>query len=155
MTLYEIPFQLVTLEYDANVMPIVEAWLDDRAIRMVLDTGASHTCVDRDLVKPLLREKNVREEDSNAVMGLGGRRLSHTICRLPLLRIGDIEWHDYKVVAVRMRNINKMLAWLGLPAIGGLLGCDLLQTSHAVLDFDRLCLCLRKEETEMNAVTDN
>ena len=51
MTEEIVPFQLVTLENDENVMPLVEAELNGFPIRLVVDTGASHTCLDKSAVR--------------------------------------------------------------------------------------------------------
>ncbi len=149
MTEEIVPFQLVTLENDENVMPLVEAELNGFPIRLVVDTGASHTCLDKSAVRrcipsALQRKRfSVREEDSAAadtVMGLGGRRLSHVLCMVNGLKIGNLVVSDYRVVAVRLTNINKMLRFIGQEPIDGLMGCDLLSQYHARIDFGTMTI---------------
>ena len=143
MAWINVPFQLLTLENAENVMPLVEGRLNGFPLRLVVDTGASHTCLDKVSLKrmaPLaLSRKKKQASDTetlkDTVMGVGGRRLSHTVCILPSLHIGELALHDYMVIAVRLHNVNKMLHWIGHPPIDGLLGCDVLQAYGAILDF--------------------
>ena len=164
MASIDIPFRLVELENEENVMPLVEGELNGHLIRMVVDTGASHSCFDRASVKKYAPKAFPRNKvscaltdsgDKDTVMGLGGRRISHTICRLNSLKIGDLELTDYKVVAVRLGSINKMLHWIGQEPIDGLLGCDVLQSHAAVLDFKALCIRMQTGETVNNSADEN
>ena len=146
MPVFEIPFELVCLEDDFNFMPLVHVLIGANEVGLVIDTGASHTCLDKELVKkfrPLEQPKS-----DNTVMGIGGRRLSHSMCELPDFQIGGLHLECYKVVAIRMKNVNKMLKWLGRKPIGGLLGCDFLECYHAVLDFNNRILRLEQPENE-------
>lgn len=142
----EQPFRLLTLENADNVMPLLDAELNGHPVRLIIDTGASHTCLDKSVVKKYAPEacrKRVSPDDDpgktkeNTVMGLGGRRLSHAVGVVGVLKIGELEIRDYMVVAVRLANINKMLRWIGQEPIDGLLGCDILRTYRASLDFER------------------
>jgi hypothetical protein len=149
MTEEIVPFQLVTLENDENVMPLVEAELNGFPIRLVVDTGASHTCLDRSAVKKCLCStpgiSGVSSEKessfgSDTVMGLGGRRLKHAFCRVESLKFGDLVIRDYQVVAVRLSNINRMLRWIGMEPIDGLLGCDVLSRYRVQMDFENMMM---------------
>ena len=140
-----VPFQLVTLENDENVMPLVEAELNGFPIRLVVDTGASHTCIDKTAFRRCaLSKKNgighfrhsVEDGEPDTVMGLGGRRLSHSFNTVDVLRLGVLEVISYQVVVVRLTNINRMLHLIGKDPIDGLLGCDLLTQYHARMDFE-------------------
>ena len=136
MECYEIPFMLVSFEDASNVMPLVMplvmAEVAGVETRLVLDTGASHTCMDKKMVKPFIVPKAETEQE---VMGIGGRRLSNCICLIPQIRIGGLCLQSYKVVAVRMGNINRMLSKFGQEPIGGLLGSDFFGHYHAVIDY--------------------
>lgn len=145
MSVVEVPFQTVTLENVENIMPVVEAELNGHPIRLVVDTGASHTCLDKSMVKKYAAAELHSEHSpfgnsassKDTVMGLGGRRLSHALYTLDTLSIGGLKLESYTVVAVRMSNINKMLKWVGQESIAGLLGCDVLQAHKACMDFER------------------
>ena len=143
------PFRLVTLENEANVMPLVAAELNGFPVQLVVDTGASHTCLDRSTVRKCLHstpdasEVQAAEDSSggpDTVMGLGGRRLKHAFCHVEVLKFGDLEIRDYRVVAVRLANINKMLRWIGMEPIDGLLGCDVLSRDSVQMDFENMMM---------------
>ena len=142
MATYEVPLLLISLEDFANVMPLVEVEVAGQRMKMVLDTGASHTCMDRDRVKSF---KVHPPSADHAVMGIGGHRLSNFFCSLPTFQIGGLLLQNYQVVAVRMRNVNRMLKKLGREPLGGLLGSDFLQKYHAVISYEMSVLRLQDE----------
>lgn len=149
MTEVTVPFQLVTLENDENRMPLVQAELNGIPVSLVVDTGASHTCIDRSAFKrctasrpdtPSRLRCSVDEGMSDTVMGLGGRRLSHSFDTIDVLRFGELEVRSYRVVLVRLANINRMLRLIGKDPIDGLLGCDLLSQYNVRMDFGTMTM---------------
>lgn len=134
MESYCLPFTLVSLEEASSLMPMVETTIAGIQTHLVIDTGASHTCMDKGIVKKF--KTDLEESKDNAVIGIGGRRLMNCICMVPDLQIGDFHIESYRVVAVRMSHINKALAKLGCKPIGGLLGSDFLSRFKAVINYE-------------------
>ncbi|MCR5190027.1 MAG: hypothetical protein K6C07_01260, partial [Bacteroidales bacterium] len=60
---------------------------------------------------------------------------SHSFDTIDVLRFGELEVRSYRVVLVRLANINRMLRLIGKDPIDGLLGCDLLSQYNVRMDF--------------------
>ena len=76
------PFQLVTLENDENRMPLVQAELNGIPVSLVVDTGASHTCIDRSAFK---RCTVSRPDSPGRLAPAGGSLYGIPVCLLDLL----------------------------------------------------------------------
>jgi predicted aspartyl protease len=131
----QVPFQLIQLENEENLHPIIDAKINDTPIRLVIDTGASHSCIDKKEVKKLLKNKTKVSED--IVMGIGNKKLTNTMVTIKELTIGELAIKDYTIVA-----INKMMAMMNLAPINGLLGSDILCKYEALIDYKNRCLTL-------------
>ena len=129
----EIPFEIVELDGCQNVHPIVEAYIENQLLRLVIDTGASHSCLSKKAVKHLIGKTDIK---ADAVVGIGRRLFNNKFARVPIFRIGDLEIRDYSFLSLQINHINKMLSSLGLGTIDGLLGSDILYTYKAVIDYN-------------------
>lgn len=136
----QIPIEIVELENDENLHPVIEAKINGNPIRLVIDTGASHTCIDKKEVKKLLKNKiNV---SNDIVMGVGTKSLKNTIINIKELTVGDLEIKDYNIVVIKLSHINKMMEMLGIRPVNGLLGSDILYKYQAIIDYKNCCLTL-------------
>lgn len=136
----QVPFQLIQLENEENLHPIIDAKINDTPIRLVIDTGASHSCIDKKEVKKLLKNKTKVSED--IVMGIGNKKLTNTMVTIKELTIGELAIKDYTIVAINLKHINKMMEMMNLPPINGLLGSDILCKYEALIDYKNRCLTL-------------
>ena len=129
----EIPFEIVELDEQQNVHPIIEAYMDDQLIRLVIDTGASHSCLSKKSVKHLIGKKDIK---ADVVLGIGRGMFRNRFVCVPIFRIGELEICDYPFLCIQINHINKMLSSLGLKPIDGLLGSDILYAYKAVIDYN-------------------
>lgn len=136
----QVPFQLIQLENEENLHPIIDAKINNTPIRLVIDTGASHSCIDKKEVKKLLKNKTKVSED--IVMGIGNKKLTNTMVTIKELTIGELAIKDYTIVAINLKHINKMMEMMNLPPINGLLGSDILCKYEALIDYKNRCLTL-------------
>lgn len=134
----QIPIEIIELQDNQNLHPIIEAHLNGLAIRLVIDTGASHSCLDKSLLKHLLKNKN--KSTSEIVMGIGNNKMTNNIVQIDELKIGELIINNYPVVALKISHINKMLKMLDLKPINGLLGSDILYKHQAVIDYKNCLL---------------
>jgi hypothetical protein len=99
-----IPIKIITLQDQQNLHPMIEAQLDGKNIRLVIDTGASHSCLDKGLVKHLLKNKN--KTSSDIVMGIGNKKMTNNIVTISELKLGDLTIHDYPILILKL-TLNK------------------------------------------------
>jgi predicted aspartyl protease len=92
----QIPIEILELQDDQNIHPLIEAHLNGLAIRLVIDTGASHSCLDKSLLKHLLKNKN--KSTSEIVMGIGNKKMTNNIVTVDELKIGDLTINNYPLL---------------------------------------------------------
>lgn len=136
----QIPIEIIQLENEQNLHPLIEAKINGNPIRLVIDTGASHTCIDKKNVKTLLKNKQPTSND--IVMGIGNKKMKNTMLTINELSFGDLTINNYPIVVLKLSHINKMLTLFGLSPINGLLGSDILMKYNAIIDYKNLCLTL-------------
>jgi len=132
MNVIEIPFKIIELEDQQNIMLVVEAFIGECPINLVIDTGASHSCLSKKSIKNLT-EKITTKVD--AVLGIGKGRLKNKMVNVPSFKIGDLEIKDYPFLILSLTHINNMLSSIGMETISGFLGSDILYAYKAKIDY--------------------
>lgn len=130
----EVPFQLVGANATAIVVPAVLNGRD--SVSLILDTGATLTCLDSDVVHDL----NLSERFG--VVGAGvslGRSARMRLMKLDSIRVGAASATDITVCAVDLANVRALS-----PNVRGLLGLNFLRHFRVTLDFERNVLRLQR-----------
>jgi hypothetical protein len=147
MNIIEIPFEIRELDGNQNMQPVVMAQIDEFQLRLVIDTGASHSCLSKKLVKKFINKKELK---ADVVMGVGRGRLNNKLIEIPSFKIGDLEIKDHLFLSLQISHINKMLTSLGIEPIDGLLGSDILYAYQAVIDYSTQKLIFYVEDAGNN-----
>ncbi len=131
---------------DGGCHLFVSAYIYDHAIRLLVDTGASHTLLDKKIITTLLPEVTLQP---NALLatGAGTNNLKSEIAQLPELRIGAVRLKA-TVAVMDLAHVNDTYRQAGLPEIMGVLGCDILVSNQAILNLkkERLSLLVPRKE---------
>lgn len=136
-----IPLEVQYLDNKQNVQLILSVKIGRRMQRMVIDTGASHSCLSPHIVNENYKQQAVNIDDK--VLSASENIEQPTLLyELPGIRIGDIYLRHYPFLMLDISHINAMLSSLHLPPVAGLIGSDLLQKYHAVIDYNSLTLTL-------------
>ena len=143
MNTIEIPFEIRELDNEQNMQPVVIAHIGEFPVRLVIDTGASRSCLSKKLVKQFVNKKEVK---ADVVMGVGRGRLNNKLVEIPSFKIGELEINDYLFLSLQISHINKMLTALGIDPIDGLLGSDILYTYKTIVDYSSKKLVFQIEE---------
>lgn len=112
----------------------IDARVNGRAARLVVDTGASGTVVDRES----LRAWGIAtaQEDKNVAVGCGGSNPASTIL-IEELGLEGLTLANVSVHATDFSHTNAALAAGGADRIDGVLGGDILQSRSAVIDYGK------------------
>ncbi len=151
MNIIEIPFEIRELDSKQNMQPVVMAQIDEYLLRLVIDTGASHSCLSKKLVKKFINRKELK---ADVVMGVGRGRLNNKLIEISNFKIGDLDIKDHLFLSLQLSHINKMLTSLGIEPIDGLLGSDILCMYKALIDYSsqKLIFQLNNNEEENSVV---
>lgn len=128
----ELPFRLVGPGGAAIVVPVS---INGREpVDLILDTGATLTCVDTALAREMALPERRRAVGMAVGVGAAGRVRLHAV---DSLRVGGAVARGLTVCAMDLRALRA----LG-PGVHGLLGLDVLRNFRVTLDFEREVLRL-------------
>lgn len=133
MNYTEIPINVINIEGDGFHL-IAEGFINGKAARFVVDTGASRTVFDKDKILNYIDNPEFSEKEGLSA-GIGGTDISSFIFTLEELRFGELTINDYQAVAMDLSNVNNSYAMIKLPPIEGVLGGDLLCKHKAVINY--------------------
>lgn len=109
-------------------------------IRIVLDTGASHSCVDKQFMNQILPDLTM-EANEGVNAGIGGSGFEVLVADLPDFRLGRYHTKQMENVAViDFTHINTAYQALHLKPVQMILGNDFCVTHKALIDYERKIL---------------
>ncbi len=131
---YKIGVHIELLE-PGNYHTILRGRIGGAPVRIVLDTGASHTCLDAHFFHQVTPDIPVQSfEGINA--GIGGNDFSVQLVDMPDFRLGHFRLPLYKGLALLdLSYINQGYQLLRKKPIQMILGNDFLIEHHAVISY--------------------
>lgn len=142
-----IPFEVREIE-TASFHPIVQAQVAGSTIYMILDTGASRTVVNRELLEELPRMNQPHQEAFAA--GINAQQLKVEQVQIPTIQIGDYTFTEMVVFATDLQAVSDLYEQMAGIRIDGLLGCDFLENHKAVVDFKKRSILLKTKLLPIN-----
>jgi predicted aspartyl protease len=130
-----IKLELLAIEDDGYHI-FIEAVINSKPARLLVDTGASRTVFDEERIKLFLEEEeNQFEKIDKLSTGLGTNTMESHSVKLNEFRLGETDFNDYIAVVLNIGHVNDSYRTLGYPEIDGVLGGDLLHKLKAVIDY--------------------
>lgn len=129
----EIPIEIINIEGDGYHI-ITYGAINDRRARFVVDTGASRTVFDKEKIMEYIEKPEFSEKEGISA-GIGGTDISSFLFSLESISFGELYIYDYQAIAMDLSNINDSYAMIGLPAVEGVLGGDLMKKYQAVINY--------------------
>lgn len=137
-----IPFRIVELE-KASFHPLVQGEIDGNTINLIIDTGASRTVFDKQLLNGYPTISFDGEEPFAA--GINAETMAVEQVNLPLIKLGDVGFNNLIVFGTDLEGISSLYQKMVGISIHGLLGCDFLEHHKAVLDFSKKRITFNKK----------
>lgn len=110
---------------------------------MIIDTGASRSCLDICTYKTLVGAKSKRHVQSNIeTIGLGTAEMKSSSVILDSVRLNRLKIDNFEIVVTDLSNICEALKEKANMKIDGIIGNDLLEGHKAVINFERSTLTL-------------
>ena len=128
---------------DGGVHLILSAFVDNKPIRMVLDTGASHSVLDVSWAKEHLPEHEIKQVEDPAY-GIGSSVEVHRAV-VSSFKIGRLNLKNRMVALIDFNPINSVYDREGLEEVQGILGGDILAEFHGVIDYGKYLLKLNRK----------
>jgi len=136
----EIPLQIIELQ-DDGFHPLVDVVVFGKPFILVLDTGASKTAFDKDLLQRANLEAEFLESDKLST-GLGTNTMTSFTATIHDMKIGTLNIPEFEVAVLDLSTINHAYQQLNLPQVLGVLGGDILMKYAAVIDYGKSTLTL-------------
>ncbi|MCC2598615.1 aspartyl protease family protein [Sphingobacterium sp. FBM7-1] len=138
----KIPFEILELHGDGYHI-LIDVCLFDKPFKMVLDTGASKTVLD----KTTLLQSGIPEEkimNTNIIStGLGTNSMESFILELPTFEIGTWKIKKFVTAVLDLSTVNYAYEQMNFQPVIGVLGGDILFSYAARIDYQKRVLTLR------------
>lgn len=121
---------------------LVHARIQGKEARLILDTGASTTCID---IKKANHFEIDHEKSDILAAGAGSIGMATQISHKNKIQIGKWEDKHIGLVLFDLSHVNIALKEAGEETIDGILGADFLKKHRAVIDYGRNCLYLKNK----------
>ena len=142
-TMYRSPLKIVELE-KGDFHTLLNGSVAGVKIRIVLDTGASHSCVDKQFVNQILPELQM-EANEGVNAGIGGSGFEVLVTNLPDFKLGRFHKKLLENVAViDFTHINMAYETLKQKPMQMILGNDFCVMHKAVIDYEKNELLFQK-----------
>ena len=122
----EVPFTVTRVNHI-----VVDAKVNGQEVVLIVDTGASRTCIAESCAERLgLPSGRVEEAVSFAVP-----KKTKALSKLESLDIGSLHLTDFETWLVDFSYLNMIVQWQGEEFCDGVLGADILMSKSAVIDY--------------------
>jgi len=129
------------LLHDGGGQVFIEAKLLGKKIRLLIDTGASHTIFDRKRLRRKFPQLEFTEERRQS-SGFQAQIADSREVRVRGLSIGKLNVAEFKAGTIDLAYVNETYKELGIKSIDGILGFEILARYRAMIDFTTYMLHL-------------
>ncbi|MCO5936004.1 aspartyl protease family protein [Mucilaginibacter sp. RB4R14] len=136
-----VPLNIIDLQGD-GFHPLLDIVIFGKPFKVVLDTGASRTAFDRDLLIEVNEQAAIVASERLST-GLGTNTMESATAVIENIWIGDLLIPELEVAVLNLSTINIAYHEMGHPEVLGVLGSDILMKYKAVVDFGKKRLLLK------------
>lgn len=134
-----VPLNLIKLDDGFHLL--VEIVVFKQNLLAVLDTGASRSVFDKNLMESHISELILNEEAQAATIFSAATTAQGCI---PKLQIGKLNLKNYNAVALDLQSVTQAYLQMGHPPISAIIGGDILMQYQAKIDYQKRLLRLYK-----------
>ena len=110
--------------------------VNGKKCRFLLDTGASHSVIDKSYFEKSLGKKKLKTVKQSTT-GLHSSTDESHFGILKELTVGKLTVKNYLVAAVDLRHVNLTYSSIKKPKIQGILGSDILLKYKMIIDYGK------------------
>lgn len=144
MSKHKILLKKIVLK-DGGVHLVLDAKVNRKKIRLVLDTGASRTVMDKNRIERWHNGSEVQAIEEKSA-GLGTDSMESAITTIDHLKIEDFQLKSFPVILLDLSHVNSSYQQLGEKPVDGILGGDILDLYHANIDYKKSTLTLQSKK---------
>ena len=129
----QLPIRLLDIEGEGFHV-LVKGKINGMEANFLIDTGASRSVFDPTVITRFVENPQFKKKPG-ITAGVGSSELESSTFIIETLTLGDIDIKNYEAVALDLESIHENYKKLGLPAIDGIIGGDLLYRLKATLNY--------------------
>jgi hypothetical protein len=123
---------------DGGIHVLLQGLIDDIPIRMVLDTGASHSVLDINWAMQNLSTEEL-EAIEDPAHGIGAALNVHKLA-VSKIDIDTLEIRNFTIALIDFSGINSVYEKEGFEEVQGILGGDILYKYEALINYKELVI---------------
>lgn len=130
----EIPLHIIELEHDNYHILIEGKFGDGSSAFWVIDTGASKTVFDKNLIDyyEIIESDNMDDYQS---AGINQEMMETSVGKLTLATFNKLEINNLKVALIDLSHVNQIYEKYTTYKIAGLIGGDILMNYRCTIDY--------------------
>lgn len=132
---FSVPLHIIDLHED-GFHPLLDITVFGKLFKVVLDTGASKTAFDKNLLVETNETALLNASDKLST-GLGTNTMESFTATIYDMRIGKLKIPEFDVAVLDLSTINIAYEQMGHPQVLGVLGGDILMQYKAVIDYGK------------------
>ena len=129
----QLPVRLLDIEGEGFHL-LIQGKINGVEACFLIDTGASRSVFDPTVIARFVENPSFTKKPG-ITAGVGGSDLDTSTFIIDSLSFGDIEIKHYEAVALDLENVHETYQKLGLPAIDGIIGGDLLYRLKTTINY--------------------
>jgi hypothetical protein len=138
-----VPLQMLDMG-ESGYHACMEVTINRKKCRMVLDTGASRTVLDKTEIRRLVKEE-IQELEGKKSAGLGTADMTTHAAKIKRMKIASLVLEDWEVLVLDLSILNHSYKQIGHGKVVGVMGSDMLVKHRAKIDFGKNRLVLYLE----------
>ena len=120
----KIPIEVQSLQGEGYHL-FVKGKMDGIALRLLIDTGASKTVLDKNFLSKNFPGLQLQSNEQ-LTTGVGNNHIESEVAEINNLILGEMKISAYQVAVLDLSHVNQTYSLIESAPIDGVIGCDLL-----------------------------
>jgi predicted aspartyl protease len=122
---------------------IVKVKINNKVAKLVLDTGASQTVLDRNRIERFMKQTKFRKTGGHT-SGIGAKKMESHIVPVKKFQVGNIVINDIDLVLLDLIHVNTSYSMINQKPVDGVLGGDILSMLSATISYAKNEVAFKK-----------
>ena len=109
--------------------------------KFIVDTGASNTCIDKNLAEKF--KLSLEQVESEEIVSVGAKNNEVFVGPDNTVKLSKWKAKDIVIVAIDLDHVNYGLTKAGAKPVDGILGADILKRGNVVIDYKNNLMYLK------------
>ena len=136
-----IPLEVVAIQ-EGSYHVFLKMKVNKKSIRVLLDTGASKTVLDKTFVEEKCKSQKT-ETIGQSTSSLHSTVSESNITYIKEIQLDQVKLKNYLVAVIDLTHVNQTYEGVGKKPIFGIVGSDILMERKAIIDYSKKILILK------------